>query len=557
MLTPATLGSIASRYGIPPTILNAALQQGNGLPDHIAAQSGVARGSVQEENVQAEIAARSLAQSFTDNGSWDRALSAYFTGDPAAAPGSAGASQALATIGLAAVNPSFGMDGYDSGGFDAAMASKSFSDLGTHWGMFADQGGVISHGAITAFSQRAQQLVQEYVSHQQGSAGGVLPSDPGAPATPRRGASPGGGSMGNGAIPGGLVTKAPFQGSYGVTQGFGESGEQGADFATPEGTPVFAGFGGTVHIENYGSGYTGLSVWVDNGKGWQFFAGHMLSTAKLVDGQTINPGDLMGTTGGGSQARALGEAGHSTGPHSEIQIRQVLPGGRYIYHDPASVVQNAGKTSGPIGGATLESSQGFLNPDDAPPPEVVTAAHAALHTNAAIKQATAPPAQQKPPTTSPQDVAHFKIQANAAGIQDPGIFQKLLPYASALYRSLTGTALTLDHLASLQGMDKATARQAILAQPHPTYPHLTLGDMKLMGDKAALHSIPAQGRMPHASEVSRLVAMNAGPGELHRFYSDPTQTDTHANVQASLAQQAAQQQQPQQGQWKQKQGGPQ
>ena len=38
-----------------------------------------------------------------------------------------------------------------------------------------------------------------------------------------------------------MVTSRVFGQQYGVTQGFGESGEQGADFATPEGTPVFAG----------------------------------------------------------------------------------------------------------------------------------------------------------------------------------------------------------------------------------------------------------------------------------------------------------------------------
>lgn len=510
MIDNATAASIASRYGIPPTLVVAAMQ--NAIPSQVLASTGIGEADVRgNETLQAEVVARALAQNFKEQGSWDRALAQYYSGSPDTSPTSNAAGLVASTLGQAAVHPMLGMDTFSASNPD--MMQRSFSDLVQHWQPFAQQGGIIAQSTLADFSAQVQALARSTtgVGGAGATAGDAVAPQGGKASS---GASPGGGALGQGSIPGGLVTSKVFGKSYGVTQGFGQNGEQGADFATPEGTPVFAGFGGTVHVENYGGSYTGLSIWVDNGQGWQFFAGHML-TAALQPGAHVNAGDVLGTTGGGPQAAAQGEQGHSTGSHSEIQIRQVTGPGQYVYHDPATIVANAGNTQGPIGGASIASGQGFV-PDD-----VVKAAHSAIQTNRLIQQNLTPAEQRKgdkqPQDIQPVDVSKFKQQAQAAGVQDPQTIIDHAGFLSTIVHKLTGNPPSLMDLARTTDMTPAEVQQWALQQPHPIYPHLSNGQMQSTRDTASLFSTQYLQRMPHDSEVARLAHYN-DPKHVAAYY---------------------------------------
>lgn len=515
MIDTATAASIASRYGIPPTLVVSVLQ--HDIPSQVLASIGIGEADASSNpTLQAEVVARALAQNFKEQGSWDRALAQYYSGSPDTSPTSNAAGLVASTLGQAAVHPMLGMDTFTASNPD--MMQRSFTDLAEHWKPFAQQGGIIAQSTLADFSAQVQALARSTTGTGGGggAAGTTAAPGGGRQASQPRGSSvsPGGGRLGGGDIPGGLVTSKVFGQQYGVTQGFGENGEQGADFATPEGTPVFAGFGGTVHVENYGSGYTGLSIWVDNGQGWQFFAGHML-TAALQPGAHVNAGDVLGTTGGGPQAAALGEQGHSTGSHSEIQIRQVTGPGQYVYHDPATLVANAGKTTGPIGGASMPSSAGFV-PDD-----VVKAAHSAIQTNRLIQQNSTPQEEQKggqkPQDIQPADIAKFKQEAQAAGVQDPQSIIDHAGFLSTILHKLTGNPPSLMDLARTTDMTPAEVQAWALQQPHPTYPHLSNGQMQSTRDTASLFSAQYLQRMPHDSEVARLAHYN-DPKHIAAYY---------------------------------------
>jgi murein DD-endopeptidase MepM/ murein hydrolase activator NlpD len=83
----------------------------------------------------------------------------------------------------------------------------------------------------------------------------------------------------------------------------------GQDFSTPYGTQVFATGSGKV-IEAGWKGGLGNCIVIDHGYGYQSAYGH-LSNMKVIAGQNVKRGDLIGLTG---------STGTSTGPHLHYQI---------------------------------------------------------------------------------------------------------------------------------------------------------------------------------------------------------------------------------------------
>lgn len=99
-----------------------------------------------------------------------------------------------------------------------------------------------------------------------------------------------------------------------ITQKFGVNGELGNDIAMNYGTRVYAPMAGTVtlqHTEQAGWN----AVWVHLDNGWSYLIGHFASM-DVVDGQRVNPGDLLGLSGG-----LPADSRDSTGPHLEFQVR--------------------------------------------------------------------------------------------------------------------------------------------------------------------------------------------------------------------------------------------
>ncbi|OHB06560.1 MAG: hypothetical protein A3A31_02960 [Candidatus Zambryskibacteria bacterium RIFCSPLOWO2_01_FULL_48_25] len=93
----------------------------------------------------------------------------------------------------------------------------------------------------------------------------------------------------------------------------GIHGYNGVDLAAPAGTPIMASADGTVIIartSGYNGGY-GLYVVIKHSNGTQTLYAHM-SKVNVVVGQQVSQGEIIG---------AVGNTGHSTGPHVHFEIR--------------------------------------------------------------------------------------------------------------------------------------------------------------------------------------------------------------------------------------------
>ncbi|MCS7067352.1 MAG: peptidoglycan DD-metalloendopeptidase family protein [Meiothermus sp.] len=83
----------------------------------------------------------------------------------------------------------------------------------------------------------------------------------------------------------------------------------GADFAAPEGTPVYATATGTVSEMGWNPIF-GLMILIDHGNGLHTLYGH-LSSSYAEKGQQVEQGRLIG---------AVGSTGRSTGPHLHYTV---------------------------------------------------------------------------------------------------------------------------------------------------------------------------------------------------------------------------------------------
>jgi murein DD-endopeptidase MepM/ murein hydrolase activator NlpD len=86
----------------------------------------------------------------------------------------------------------------------------------------------------------------------------------------------------------------------------------GQDFDVPYGTDVYATGAGKVIESGWNSGGFGNCIVIDHGYGLQTVYGH-LSNIKVVKGQNIKRGDLIGISG---------NSGLSSGPHLHYQVEQ-------------------------------------------------------------------------------------------------------------------------------------------------------------------------------------------------------------------------------------------
>jgi murein DD-endopeptidase MepM/ murein hydrolase activator NlpD len=124
----------------------------------------------------------------------------------------------------------------------------------------------------------------------------------------------------------GAYLALPFQGSFGISQLWGENpdiysrftydnvplrGHNGIDFLTPIGTPVVAVDSGTV-AETVVNDSTGFGQYIKVNHNWgEAFYGH-LSGISVTPGQPVARGAVLGATG---------NSGFSFGPHLHFAIR--------------------------------------------------------------------------------------------------------------------------------------------------------------------------------------------------------------------------------------------
>lgn len=125
----------------------------------------------------------------------------------------------------------------------------------------------------------------------------------------------------------------PFAAGYfsDISQSFGQNGEEGTDFAMPQGQEISTPVGGTIQLRDDGKANWGKAVYVKMPNGWTFFVGHMHQFS-VTDGQTVGPGDVLGVSGGNVNDPSSGD---STGDH--IEVRFIDPSGKN--QDPMPFLQ--------------------------------------------------------------------------------------------------------------------------------------------------------------------------------------------------------------------------
>ncbi len=121
-------------------------------------------------------------------------------------------------------------------------------------------------------------------------------------------------------------------GSRSIFNGQARSPHGGADFPSPEGTPIRAPNGGRVVLAGdlY---YTGQTVAVDHGLGLVSLFAH-LSAIDVAEGESVEPGQVMGR---------VGSTGRVTGAHLHWTVRA---GGARI--DPLSLLAVLGDTTSSV-----------------------------------------------------------------------------------------------------------------------------------------------------------------------------------------------------------------
>ena len=116
--------------------------------------------------------------------------------------------------------------------------------------------------------------------------------------------------------PYGLSTSFPVTSTFKEPRGGGRE-HAGSDLGTPQGTPILAKTGGVVIDSGFTGTGAGGEIFIDNGNGYDSRHLHM-NRIVVQPGQRIEPGQLLGYTGGAVGTKG---AGHSTGPHLHTEIR--------------------------------------------------------------------------------------------------------------------------------------------------------------------------------------------------------------------------------------------
>jgi hypothetical protein len=109
---------------------------------------------------------------------------------------------------------------------------------------------------------------------------------------------------------------------YVITELF-SSWHSGIDLAYPVGTPIYAADSGTVIFAGWNTWGYGTLLVIDHGNGWTTYYGH-LNSMYVGCGQTVQRGAAIG---------AMGNTGHSTGPHLHFEMRWM-----HVPDNPASSI---------------------------------------------------------------------------------------------------------------------------------------------------------------------------------------------------------------------------
>lgn len=114
-----------------------------------------------------------------------------------------------------------------------------------------------------------------------------------------------------------LYYRQPFEGSYPITQSFGEkvtdkNGHTGIDYGCPTGTPILASESGKVIYAGWKNGGYGYCVFIKHPDGNTTIYEHLLSNIPVKVGQNVERSQVIGYSG---------STGNSTGAHLHFEVQ--------------------------------------------------------------------------------------------------------------------------------------------------------------------------------------------------------------------------------------------
>lgn len=478
----AVLAQAAAQYGIPPAILFAVGQQMTGFSDS-ALSGGVSGNSVGvfgvspdtarslgyqpgqlagDFQLQAQVAAQTLAQQFSTYGNWNMALSAYLTGDPqaGASPTSSVGGQINGILGVAGSRSTYGLNQMGSNvNMDTFLpAAQSFADSIQQ---MAQLGGVVTAGHANAFNQATDGLL------------GAGPSD---------GSSAG---FGNAKVSQALQSAAKNNGknyalgqcTYYVARSLGYipgdlgNADQWASKAAEQGMDVS-------HKPVVGS-----AVVYGGGGGYSPQYGHVaVVTAVNADGTfTVSEMNVDGVGVADTRTSSLNDVIGFIQPPAGTDMRSAAPG-----------IKDAVRTS-----------------PTTPLPGSKPAVKAPAQPHEQQRQAEEGP--------TPSQISEFASRAQALGLS-PGDIQRVMPQVAPLRRMLLEKGTDLGDLVPHLQSTPEQILQSVRGEPHPMAPQLTAGQMVDSFQLASLHAPQLVGRMPYAVEASRFASAGYKPEQISAYY---------------------------------------
>ena len=138
------------------------------------------------------------------------------------------------------------------------------------------------------------------------------------------------------------------------------------------------------------------------------------------------------------------------------------------------------------------------------------------------KSTQAPQAPQQKDTHNPAEVSQFAQQLKALNIDPQRLIQNFGNVAS-LFRYHGAQVPDLHTYAGIANLDPSQQKDYVRAQPHPTNPNLTLGQVKDSFQAAMLHAITYMNRTPYDSEAQRFAASGANWQQMSQYYQTLSQ----------------------------------
>lgn len=505
MADMSQIAQIASQYSIPPAILQAVMnQQGTsaGIPEAVLTSYGMSQSDVKNDaDMQLEIIGRTLSQQFAEFGSWEKALSAYVSGDPNAytSPTSNVGGFVYGILGTAAADPAAGMDGFSPA--DPNAFALSATDFGNHMQELNGMGGVVSPAHTQAWLKASSQAFQS------ARRGGAIEIGQGANA---QGPGPGAFSGPGEDFPWGQCTwfAAGAAASWLTnTSGFGDAHN----------------WLGAAQKNGYNTGGTpkvGAVVVYGAGGGYDAQAGHVgIVTA-------VNPDGTMQVTS--DHWSGLGSTHIGTSTMADVE--------GFIYAPDDKAAQQTAETALKVSGQDPSTFAAQFN---------AIATMGSAQPAATLAQQQAKALGQTTPKNQPQQpgaVGEFAEQLQKANI-DPDHFAQNYPHVASMYRKYMQRSPQIAEYAPMAQMSLPEMIQHILNQPHPIYPEHTVGTIAKWYDAASLHSVPNASRTPNLAEAARFASAQPKWDEMFQFYQQLGQQKQ--NQQTAKSQQQPPQQQPQ------------